>query len=591
MARKKRLLWQLYPSFLLITIISLGAVTWYASRSLRHFFLEQTASDLKTRALLFENQIQKFLDPLNEKTIDLLCKDIGKRASTRVTVMLPSGVVIGDSEENPSIMDTHVDRPEFLQALHGSFGMSIRYSHTLHKDMMYVGIPVKENNQIIAVVRTSIPLAAIDSIIRNIQKKVVFGGLIIAVFAAILCLWLSRRITRPIERIKNWAESIARGDFQLRPPTDESEEIGGLSEAMHQMASQLRDRIETIMRQRNEIEAMLSSMIEGVIAVDLEERIISMNHAASKMFSFDIAAAQGLSIQEVVGNTVVHDFVKRSLSSQEPVEKDIVIYLDGERIINAHGTSLRDANGNRIGALIVLSDVTRLWRLENIRREFVANVSHEIKTPITAIKGFVETLRNGSVKDNNDSERFLEIIERHVDRLESIIEDLLSLSKIERGVEREEIALQEACIRDVLLTAIQVCEVKSVLKKNKVELSCNEELKAKINPALLEQAIVNLLDNAIKYSSEGGSVLVKALQTEGEITISVRDQGCGIEKKHVSRIFERFYRADKSRSRQMGGTGLGLAIVKHIAQAHKGKVSVGSTPGKGSTFSIHFPTL
>jgi two-component system phosphate regulon sensor histidine kinase PhoR len=589
MARKKRLLWHLYPSFLLITIISLIAVTWYASRSLREFFLEQTASGLQARARLFQSQILRYLDPLDERHIDLLCKDIGKASSTRFTVILPSGKVAGDSEHDPALMDTHLDRPEFIQALHSSFGMSIRYSQTLEKQMMYVGIPVQANNQILAVVRASIPVTPIDALIRDIRNEIALGGLIIAVLAAILSLVISRRITRPIEQIKRTAESIARGNFQARSQVEQSDEIGSLSEAMNQMAAHLRDRIDTVVRQRNEIEAMLSSMIEGVIAVDEEERIISMNQAAAAMFSCDIAQSQGRSIQEVVRNTVLHEFVKNALTSHEPVEKDIALHSDGEKIINAHGTVLQDSDGQEVGALIVLNDITRLWRLEHIRRDFVANVSHEIRTPITAIKGFVETLREGTVKDPKDTKRFLGIVEKHVDRLEAIIEDLLSLSRIERGGEGEHIMLQRARIRDVLLTALQVCEVKAVPKRISLELSCNEELKANINPALLEQAVVNLIDNAIKFSNAGSTVQVKAVETAGKISISVRDQGSGIEKEHLPRLFERFYRVDKARSRRMGGTGLGLAIVKHIAQVHGGEVSVESTPGKGSTFSIHIP--
>jgi two-component system phosphate regulon sensor histidine kinase PhoR len=589
MPKKKRLLWQLYPSYLLITVISVMGVTWYASSSLRQFFLGQTASDLEARARLVEKQIEECLDPPDEKCVDLLCKRIGRRASTRITIILPSGKVIGDSREDPAEMDNHVDRPEFMQALTGPSGTSMRYSRTLEKNMMYVGIPVRANEQTLAVVRTSIPVTAIDVALKEIQIRIAGAGLVIALFAAALSLIVSRRITRPIEELKKGAESFARGDFQCTLPVSESEEIGGLAEAMNEMARQLHERINTIIGQRNEIEGVLCSMIEGVIAVDMDERVLSMNNAAARMFGCNPSEAQGRSIQEIVRNTVLRQFVTDTLSSVKPVERDVVLSSNGDLFLSGHGTLLQDAQGKQIGALIVLNDVTRLRRLEEIRRDFVANVSHEIKTPITAIKGFVETLREGAVKNPDDAERFLGIIEKHVERLEAIIEDLLNLSRIERGTERQENELVENSVKDVLETAIQVCEVGAVARKIDIELSCPENLFSKMEPRLLEQAVVNLLDNAVKYSNEESSIRVEASQGEGEIILSVRDEGCGIEKKHLSRLFERFYRVDKARSRQLGGTGLGLAIVKHIAQAHGGHVNVESTPGKGSTFSIYLP--
>jgi two-component system phosphate regulon sensor histidine kinase PhoR len=587
--RKKRLLWQLYPSYLLITLVSVLAATWFASRTLKQFFLDQSALDLQARAHLLERQILEYISPLDEKAIDQFCKKSGDLATTRITVILPSGRVIGDSVEDPAKMDNHVDRPEVIQALNGQTGTSTRFSPTLQRNMMYIGIPLKNDSNIIGVVRTSVPLTSIDEAIKNIQLKIAIGGLLIAVFAAVVSLLVSRRISSPIEEIRKSAESFARGDFQRRLPAFSSEEIGGLSDTMNQMAVELHERINTITRQRNELEAVLSSMAEAVIAVDTEERIISMNQTAAQMFACNPSEVQGRSIQEVIRNTVLHKFVTDALSSEESFERDIVLYSDGELILNGHGTTLSDSDGNRVGALVVLNDVTRLKRLESIRREFVANVSHEIKTPITAIKGFVETLQDGAMESPEDAGRFLGIIEKHVDRLDTIIEDLLSLSRIERDVERDEIILHEGHIRDVLQAAIQLCEVKAAPKDIRMELSCDEDLRAKIDAPLLEQAVVNLLDNAIKYSDVGSAIWVESTRTAAEIIINVRDKGRGIARDHLPRVFERFYRVDKARSRELGGTGLGLAIVKHIAQAHGGRVDVESSPGKGSTFSLYLP--
>jgi len=565
------------------------AVTWYASSSIKDFYTEQITSDLEARARLFEQQLSEYIDPLDAKTIDQLSKKAGGHALTRITVILPSGKVVGDSDEDPVTMDNHADRPEFIGAIKGNRGTSIRHSITLDKDLMYVAVPLKKRSHTIAIVRTSIPITSIDDALKIIQVKILLGGLVMALFAAILSLFVSRRITSPIEQIRSWAESIARGEFQLKPSVRASEEIEALYESLSRMAEDLRERMDLVIRQRNEIEAMFSSMIEGVIALDMEEHVIGMNQAAAGILGCDLSEAQGRSIQEVVRNTALHEFVRETILAHKSIEKDIPISPDGEGLVNGHGTILRDAGGKQIGALIVLNDVTRLRKLENIRRDFVSNVSHEIKTPITAIKGFVETLRDGAVTNPEDAERFLGIIEKHVDRLEAIIEDLLNLSKIEQESEKEGIALVKSRISEILQSAVQACQVRAANKEINIEITCAESMVAKVDPSLIEQAVVNLLDNAIKYSDDGGVVRVEAAQGEGEVIIAVQDQGCGIDKKHLPRLFERFYRVDKARSRQLGGTGLGLAIVKHIVQAHGGKVSVESTLGKGSTFTIHLP--
>ncbi len=589
MKKKKRLLWQLYPSYLLITLISLLAVSLFASSAFRQFFLERTAADLKSMAHLLEKQIEYFISPLDEMSVDSICKAVGEQSFTRITVILPSGKVVGDSEEAPESMDNHADRFEIAEALRGNFGTSTRYSSTLRQDMMYVAIPLEKNNEVIAALRTSIPVTSIYDELRSIQIQIGFGGLLIAVFAAGVSLFISKRISKPIEEMKKGAERFARGDLNYRMPASDTEEMRGLAEAMNQMAAQLDDRIKTVIKQRNELEAVLSSMKEGVVAVDIDEIIISINHSAASMFKSRSSDLEQRSIQEVIRNSELQKIIKKAISSGEHSEGDVVLYQDKEIILNVQTTSLLDEGENFIGILAVLNDVTQLRHLENMRKEFVSNVSHEIKTPLTAIKGFVETLSQGAMENPDEAKRFLNIIEKHANRLVALIEDLMHLSVIEQEDKSKRIKLKRGNIRSVIKTAIQVCQAKAESKKIKVNLICHENISTKIDTQLLEQAVVNLLDNAIKYSEEGGLVQIEVITTDTEVCISFKDYGIGIPKEHLPRLFERFYRVDKARSRKLGGTGLGLAIVKHIVQTHGGYVTVESNPGEGSNFVIHLP--
>jgi two-component system phosphate regulon sensor histidine kinase PhoR len=589
MKKRKKLVWRLFPSYLLITLLSLIAVSWYATSSLRKFYIEQTATDLKARAHLLEQQIGQYLEPLSPEAVDALCKEAGKMASTRITVILPSGVVIGDSREEPRHMDNHATRPEIAQALKGETGKSIRRSETLQQQMMYVAIALRKSEEAMAVVRTSLPVTSIFDELADIRIKISIGGLLIAIIAAAISLIISRQYSRPLVRLKQGADRFARGelDHRLMPP--DSEELAALADAMNQMARQLDNRIKTIENQRHELETVLSSMVESLLAVDGKERIISLNRAAARWFGTDIQNVQGRSIQEVIRDLALQKFVANALENRERMQRDITVFHNGERVLNVQSSPLLDTNRKRKGTLIIFNDVTQLRRLENLRRDFVANVSHEIKTPLTAIKGFVETLHQGSVDNPEETVRFLGIVRKHVDRLNSIIEDLLSLSRIEQENEARAIKFEIRKIREVFTTALQICRSKAEKKQIEINQSCPDKLKAKFDPSLLEQAVVNLLDNAIKYSDSGSMIFLEAVRSNGSIRIRITDQGMGIAKKHLPRLFERFYRVDKARSRKLGGTGLGLAIVKHIAQAHGGRIAVESKLGEGSTFTLELP--
>lgn len=588
--RSKRLLWQLYPTYLVVIVLALAALTWFDAQTLRSSYYRQTAGSLEARAVLLEQQVRGRLDPAAGPALQALCRELGTRTGTRFTLILPDGKVLGDSRENPARMENHAGRPEVRGALAGHPATATRFSRTLLRDMMYVAVPVTEQGRITGVVRAAMGIDAISGTLDGLYLRVAFAGLVIILITALASLWISRRISRPLEEMTRGAERFAQGDLQQRLALRGSAEIDALALAMNQMAGQLDDRIQAVVNQRNEQEAMLASMVEGMLAIDTEERILRINRAAEQLLGIRSGQVLGRRLQEVVRKADLQRFVARTLASRAPVEADLTLHDQQERFLQAHGTLLRGGDGQDLGALIVLNDVTRLRRLENLRRDFVANVSHELKTPITAIKGCVETLLDGAAADPEAGRRFLEIIARQGERLNAIIDDLLTLSRIEQDADQQEIPLQTAPLRGVLEAALQSCSVTAAARSITLELECPEPLPAAISPPLLEQALVNLIDNAIKYSDQGGRVQVSAGRSGEETRIAVRDWGCGIPREHLPRLFERFYRVDKARSRKVGGTGLGLAIVKHIVQAHRGRVTVESNPGSGSLFTIVLPT-
>ena len=469
--KQRKLVWQLYPSYLVITLGALLAVAFYSSDAIRQFYEGQVAVDLEASAKLIEEQVMS--SSLEE--LDSLCRRLGAAGERRITVILPDGSVAADSEGNPDEMDNHAGRAEVATALSGEVGRESRISPTLGIKMMYVAIPFHVDGEVFGVIRMAISASAVDKTLETIYWRMAFGGLAVAFVAALVSLVLSRRISRPLEEIRHGAQLFAQGEFEHKLKIGNCREIAAVATAMNKMA------------------------------YDMDKRI----------------------------NTIT--------------------------------------------------------QLENMRKDFVANVSHELKTPITSIKGFVETLLDGAISDREQTIEFLKIISKHSNRLNAIIEDLLSLSRLEDSEVKKGLAFEQTRIKDIIVVSVELSRMKAEEKDIQVEVLCDESVEANANAALVEQAAANLIDNAIKYSEAGGKVQVAASVRKGRVEISVRDEGCGIEAKHLGHIFERFYVTDKARSRKLGGTGLGLAIVKHIAQVHGGSVSVESAAGNGSTFTISIP--
>ncbi|MFQ6609181.1 MAG: ATP-binding protein [Fidelibacterota bacterium] len=580
----KKLVYQIFPAYLLVTIVAIFALTLISVRATNNFYFNEKKKELKSRAILVSEIITESQLKQSDELASL-CNRLGDLTNTRITIIAKDGAVLGDSDENPSIMENHLTRPEVEAAIKTGIGTTERYSHTLGQEMLYLAIPVKIGSTEIFI-RSSFPVTALETTISRIRNRVIFWGTIIIVLVAIASLGVSHKITHPLKKMQEGAERFAAGEFSNRLEVHETDEIGGLANSLNVMASQLDTRIKTIVDQKNEREAVLASMIEGVLAVDSNERIIILNKTAIKLFKINQTDPLGKPIHEVIRSTELVQFIQQVLSSNTLIEKEIVFFDITEKYLKIHGTPLKSTEMNRIGALIVFDDITHLKRLENVRREFVANVSHELKTPITSIRGASETLMNLTDSAVLDTQTFVDIITRQSIRLETIINDLLELSRIERFEENHNISMENQPLKPVILQAIGDCQTSAENKNIRLCLDVDDGISATINAGLIQQALNNLIENAISYSHYGSEVNMVLNRSNDQVHLSVEDRGCGIEGSHIPRIFERFYRVDHSRSRNAGGTGLGLSIVKHIVQVHNGSVSVKSEIGKGSTFTI-----
>lgn len=588
--RSKRIIWHILPYYIFIIFLCFLSVSWYSSKAVRDFHRSDITHSLEERARIVEIHLTGIIHGLNEAAIDSLCDEYGNKSEMRITIIDRDGTVAGDSGEDPARMENHFDRPEVKKALSGSVGISERYSGTLKQNFIYVAVPLEIDGVITGAVRASIPLTEIEGSLSEMYRRLFVASIIASFVAAFLSVLVSRRISNPIEEVTKGIEHFDAGDLEYRIPVYGLAEVGELATVINKMASKLSDRIDTVELQKSEQEAVFSAIPQGILVVNEKEIVVRMNPGASELLGIPAEEAMGKSIQEIVRKQQLQKFVAETLASNEPVETDFVLRTStGDIFIQARGVTLRSLNNNGAGAVIVLNNVTRIKRLKNVRREFVANVSHELKTPVTAIKGFVETLMEGAIEDEVNTRKFLAIIDRQADRMNRIISDLLLLAKVERDEETGGIRFEKTSIREILDDARQVCFSKAADKNIIIEIDCQQGLEVQASPALLEQSIINLVDNAIKYSEEGDKVTVKAYRDDSWLVMDVIDCGSGIEPEHQLRLFERFYRIDKARSRKLGGTGLGLAIVKHIAGVHGGKISVKSKYGKGSIFKIRIP--
>lgn len=599
---KRSLLSRYLPAFILILAGTVIIFALFMNRRMSTTLMGMYSENLSRTAELMEIVLAAQCDDPHFE--DMNARFAAAETSTRLTIILPDGTVAADSHYDVARLDNHADRPEIKKAFRGTPAYSDRWSDTLRMEMLYYALPVTLDGKIAYVIRTSMPIKDISAVKRAVGSGVVITGLIVLLTASLFSWLVHRKTSIPLQQISEAIHHYATGELEYPLHIDGPPGIRSLSNDVQAMAAELIRRINLVTRQRNELEAIFSSMIEAVVVLNENMVIKAINPAAARLAGLTRDGCLGKRFIEVFRNSELEQFTLALLNNTEPAETEISFSMplasekssngiSRERSLQVHGSLFRTAKietseepvHSRL--LLVLHDISELKRLEQIRKDFVANVSHELRTPITSLKGYVETLLDGAVDDKETAVNFLNIIASQTERINAIVADLLSLSRLEQA--GNSLETEPVPIRGLAESAIRVCRRKAEEKNISVDLTCPEGLMVEANSLLIEQALVNLVDNAVKYSDSNDPVRLIIETSEDSVVIRVEDQGCGIPEKDIPRLFERFYRVDKARSRELGGTGLGLSIVKHIALAHNGSVDVHSIEGRGSVFVLRLP--
>lgn len=562
--------------------------------ALNSLLQEQSYQDIEAE-LLKQTELARVLveekaaEKLSHAEWDRLADQIGEALDLRATIVDADGVVVGDSMlaagELPGV-ENHLERPEIREAFASGRGVKSRFSSTVDQDMLY-GARMFDNAGKPGIIRLAIPLERIEHFSFHLKNILRISFLLAMALLIPASFVVAKYISAPLNQMAATAKRYADGNFSRRIHIYSRDAVGDLASALNHMAEQIRARIAEAALEKSRLEAVFLSMVEGVLVVDQAGSVVLMNQALRRLLSIKSDPIGKNSI-EIIRTAEVQQMIDSSLSHSSGIQEvEISVRLPNEKTLLVHAAPIKRKDAVD-GAVLVFHDISELRRLERMREEFVANVSHELRTPIASIKGYTETLLEGALGDKDNARDFLKIIDTDADRLASLIEDILSLSKIESGTLRMEfrpLALKPVVERVAQNFRKQISE-KKIAFKNDISPDLPRVL---ADEDRIFQVFLNLIDNAVKYTPPGGEIAVSGKREGERVVVSVRDTGIGIPAEDLPRVFERFYRVDKARSREQGGTGLGLSIVKHIVQAHKGSVAVESAPEKGSTFSFSLP--
>jgi len=594
---------RLFLPYLLLICAAVGVVGVLAAQRLRDSYLERTHQMLLDNTLLVGQLIADNLSRDDAFRLNGQIKRLGQAIGCRITVVRTDGTVAADNEANPADMENHRLRPEIIAADSTGAGSSRRHSATLDQGMMYLARRIDIDGQPPFFLRLALPLDALDHHLNALYAGLAAAALLAMGGAGVISYFIARRHAAPLVRLTQFADGLARGRLDRRIMKSDAGEIGTLADVLNSMADSLGRHIAETARNHAELLAILTSMSEGVIATDMNQRIILVNGSAGDMLGFERPKARGRFLWEVVRDPVITQAADAVFTTMTNLDANATSTPDASTTANQGMTlqvgplegrylqvSLRTFWEGKTpqGLVIVCHDVTQSMRYQELRKQFVANVSHELRTPLTAIKGFSETLRTGAILDAVKGPQYLSIIEKHADQLTNLVNDLLELSRLESHSDLPRRARVD--MKATTARAVQMLLPAAQKKGQTLELDAAKGLpEVAGDEDYLERAVANLVENAIKYTPSGGAISVLVKSVANQLTVAVQDNGIGIPPGDLPRIFERFYRVDRSRSREMGGTGLGLSIVKHIAQAHRGGVEVASTQGQGSCFILKLP--
>jgi len=587
------LLWRLYAGFVAVTALLAVVLSFQIGKQVEKNSLMEFEESLKVRSELLAKQFENGFAAFPEESLQKDIEALGTQTKMRITLVMPDGRVAADSDERPELMNNHDGRSEVIQAKQEGVGKSLRFSETLNQKMLYwaQGIPdvrklegkPPEN---ISVVRVAFSLDEIETKVTSLQEKIYLWAGVSMLLSLLLGFYLSKRFSGPIQDITSVAEVIAKGDYSQRIESGYRGEMGKLATAFNKMASGAEKRVAELTADKNKIATILSGMVEGVLAVDPEQNILHINETAARLLNVSATNSVSKPVNDVVKSADIHQVLQGIIHSDEVQRTEIIISRGGqETFVEVYGASI-DVGGRSKGAVLVLHDVSELHRLERIRRDFVANASHELKTPITAIRGIIETVLDDPNMEEEVQRDFLGKTHAQTERLVNIVSDLMALSRLEAGEKADELVTLNAIISQ------SVKSFQSVATGEKISLQHSqpeENIKVVGDSQALGQLFDNLIDNGIKYNVSGGYVSIDLSKQNGSAIIRVEDNGKGIKSKDLPRIFERFYRVDKGRSRELGGTGLGLSIVRHIVEQHGGTIDVKSEFGEGTVFTIAIP--